>query len=183
DSIAEDFLVEKVPHVGPLDRKGFLQRKTEQHFRGIDYRSARILGRESAGRKDDKVLFSAITKNLSVDNWVRILLAVEIPVESITTPAYALCKIAEEHKLQTSEKILLVNWEASGIRHTFIVNNRMMFSRLTSLPQEDEDNLALEIIQSCNQSNDYLEGVGLIGFDDSMDVHVITPFMEDSDFD
>ncbi len=182
DSIAEDFLVEKVPHVSALDRKSFLQRKTDQHFRGIEYRSAKILGRESSGRRDDQVLFSAITKNQAVDNWVRVLLSAEIPIDAITTPAYALCKIAEEYELLTSDKVLLVNWEASGIRHTYVVNKRMMFSRLTPLPADQEGNLVEEIMQSCNQSNDYLEGVGLIDFEDAMDVHVITPMLDDDAF-
>jgi hypothetical protein len=57
-----------------------------------------------------------------------------------------------------------------------------MFSRLTPLPEGSEADLADTIIEACNQSNDYLERIGLIGFDESMDVHVITPILPDDIF-
>jgi hypothetical protein len=55
DSPAEDFIVEKVVHVSPYDRKSFLARKLEQHFRNVEFRSAKVLGRDKTGRRDDRV--------------------------------------------------------------------------------------------------------------------------------
>lgn len=182
DSISEDFIVERVPHVNPMDRKSFLQRKLDQHYRGIDYRTAQVIGREGTGRKNDKVLFSAINKNQALEPWVRALLQQEIPIRSITTPAYALCKLAQEKGLLTEDRVLLVNWEVSGIRHTYIESGKTLFSRLTPLPSSDESDLADAIIDSCNQSNDYLERIGLVGFDESMAVQVITPQLPDDIF-
>lgn len=182
DSIAEDFLVEEISHVSPLDRRAILARKVSQHFRGNDYQSAKVLGRSGKNRKSDRVLFSAITKNQTLEPWVKTLLQEEVPIRSITTPAYALCQIAQAYGLLEEERVLLVNWEVSGIRHTYIENGRALFSRLTPRPSSDEDGLAEAIIESCNQSNDYLERIGLIGFEQSMDVHVITPQLPDDIF-
>lgn len=182
DSVAEDFIVESVAHVGFFDRTSFLKRKVDQHFRGSEYRSVSILGREDGGRKDDRVLFSALTKNQIIDPWVRVLLAEEIPIKSITTPAFALCKIAGEYDLLTSNTVLLVNWEESGIRQTFVVDGKMMFSRLTPLPHDPDADLPNYIIESCNQSREYLERIGLLTFDQSLDVHVITPHLDDQVF-
>lgn len=182
DSIAEDFLVEEIPHVSPFDRASLLKRKAGQHFRGVDYQSAKVLGRSPANRKSDRVLFSAITKNQTLEPWVKTMLQEEVPIRSITTPAYALCRIAEDFGLLEEERVLLVNWEVSGIRHTYIENGRTLFSRLTPRPSSDEGDLAEAIIDSCNQSNDYLERIGLIGFEQSMDVHVITPQLPDDIF-
>ena len=183
DTVTEDFVVEKLAHVSLFDRTSFLNRKCEQQFRGSDYRSARILGRESGGRKDDRVLFSAITKNQPVDSWVRVLLRNEIPVKGVTSPAYALCKLAEHLDLLTADKIMLVNWEDSGLRHTFIDNGKMMFSRTSPLPPGSETDISRFILDSCNQSNDYLERIGLVGFDEPIDVHVITPLLDEMSFD
>lgn len=182
DSIAEDFLVEEIPHVSPFDRASILKRKAGQHFRGVDYQSAKVLGRSPDNRKSDRVLFSAITKNQTLEPWVKTMLQAEVPLRSITTPAYALCRIAKDHDLLEEERVLLVNWEVSGIRHTYIENGRTLFSRLTPRPSSDEGDLAEAIIESCNQSNDYLERIGLIGFEQSMDVHVITPQLPDDIF-
>jgi len=96
DSPAEDFIIEKVAHVGPMDRKAMLARKLDHHFRGSEYRSAKILGRDTTGRKDDRVLFSSISKEQMIEPWVRILLQEEFPIKSITTPAFAICEIANE---------------------------------------------------------------------------------------
>lgn len=182
DSALEDFIVEPVSHVRSLDQKSFLRRKAEQHFRGAEYSSAKIIGRETSGRRDDKVLFSALTKNQIIEPWIKVLLRQEIPIKSITTPAYALCKVAEEFSLLTSEHVLLVNWEVSGIRQTYIADGKLMFSRLTPLPPETDSNLAAAIIESCNQSKEYLEHIELLEFGQKLDVHIITPILNDESF-
>lgn len=182
DSPAEDFIVEKVAHVGPFDRAALLERKLEHHFRGYEYRSAKILGRDAGGRRDDRVLFSAITKEQMIEPWIKILLQEEFPIKSITSPAFAICKVANELGLDTEKQTLLVNWQRSGIRQSYIVGEKLMFSRLTPLPTDPDANLAKVIIDACSQSKDYLERIGLIKFNDKLEVHVITPILEDDAF-
>ncbi|MFT4888055.1 MAG: hypothetical protein ACJA2D_000573 [Pseudohongiellaceae bacterium] len=182
DSVAEDFVVEQIAHANAIDRRTLLKRKTDQHFRGTEYRSARILGRIEGGRRDDRVLFSALTKSQGIDPWIEILLDEEIPIQSITTPAYALCKVAKEYGLLTSDTILLVNWEQSGIRQTLIQNDRVMFSRLTPLPMNPNVQAAQIIVDSCRQSKEYLEHIGLVELDSKLDVHIITPHLDAGDF-
>lgn len=183
DSVSEDFVVETVAHTNSLDRPALLKRKIDQHFRGTEYRSARVVGRAEGGRKDDKVLFSALTKAKGVDPWVHALLAEEVPIQSITTPAFALCKVAKHYNLMTSDTILLVNWEQSGIRQTLITGEKVMFSRLTPLPTYQSAEPAELIIETCQQSKEYLERIGLVPFDTKLDVHIITPDLDDQDFE
>ena len=183
DSVAEEFVVENSVHVNLFDRKQFLARKAQQHFRGAEYRSAIIVGREGSGRRDDKVLFSAITKSQAIEPWIKVLLDEEISIKGITTPAYVLTKIVKDFALLTSDTILLVNWEISGIRQSLMIGDKMMFSRLTPLPNDPDTDLAVAIIDSCNQSRDYLERVGLLDFDQKLDVHIITPTLDDAAFE
>ena len=183
DSVSEDFAVENVAHTNAFDRPALLKRKVTQNFRGTEYRSARVVGRAEGGRKDDRVLFSALTKGKSLDPWIDALLAEEVPIQSITTPAFALCKVAKHYNLMTSETILLVNWEQSGIRQTLITGERVMFSRLTPLPSYQNSDPAELIIDTCQQSKEYLERVGLVAFDKRLDVHIITPDLDDKDFE
>lgn len=183
DSVAEDFLVESLPHVSYYDRKGFLNRKLEGHFRGLEYRSSSVVGRESGGRKNDKVLFSALTKNQIIEPWIRVMLQAEVPIQGISTPAFALCKVVEHYKLLSKRAALIVNWEKTGIRQTFVANKRMMFSRLTQVTGSgNSSDLAAEIIDNCVQSKDYLERIGLLEFDQSLDLHIITPQLNEDDF-
>ncbi len=182
DSAAEDFVVEKVAHLGPIDRAAMLERRLDHHFRGYEYRSANILSRDTGGRRDDRVLFSAITKEQMIEPWIKILLQEEYPIRSITSPAFAICKLARELGLETEKQTLLVNWQGSGIRQSYIVGEKLMFSRLTPLPTDPDANLAKVIVDACGQSKDYLERIGLIKFNDKLDVHVITPILEDNAF-
>jgi hypothetical protein len=182
DSVSEDFVVESIAHTNVFDRPALLKRKADHHFRGAEYRSARVVGRVADGRKDDRVLFSALTKGKGVDPWVQVLLAEEVPIQSITSPAFALCKVAKQCDLMTSNSILLVNWEKSGIRQTLIEGEKVMFSRLTSLPTYQSVEPADLIMETCQQCEEYLERIGLVPFDMKLDVHIITPNLDSHDF-
>ncbi|MFT7471266.1 MAG: hypothetical protein ACI8XU_001161 [Kiritimatiellia bacterium] len=182
DSPAEDFIVEKVVHVSPYDRKSFLARKLEQHFRSVEFRSAKILGREKTGRRDDRILFSAITQTRNVDNWVRVLLQEQVSVKSITSPAFAICKVAREFGLETTEQYLLVNWQQNGIRQSLISDNKLMFSRLTPLPTDPEADLAKAILDATLQSVEYLDRIDLLQTGKAPDLHVVSPILEEDAF-
>jgi hypothetical protein len=182
DSPAEDFIVEKVVHVSPYDRKSFLARKLEQHFRNVEFRSAKVLGREKTGRRDDRVLFSAITQTRNIDNWVRVLLQEQVSIKGITSPAFAICKVARELGLETSEEFVLVNWQRNGIRQSLISDNKLMFSRLTPLPLDPEADLAKAILDAALQSVEYLERIGLLETGNAPDLHVVTPILEEDAF-
>lgn len=183
DSPAEDFIVEKVVHVSPYDRKSFLGRKMDQHFRNTDYRSAKILGREKTGRRDDRVLFSAITQTRNIDNWVGILLQEQVSIKSITSPAFAICKVAKELGLETGKETLLVNWQRNGIRQSLIANDKLMFSRLTPLPTDPDADLAEAILDATLQSREYLERIGLLKPAQPPELHVVSPVLEDNAFE
>jgi len=182
DSPAEDFIVEKVVHVSPYDRKSFLARKLEQHFRNVEFCSAKVLGREKTGRRDDRVLFSAITQTRNIDNWVRVLLQEQVSIKGITSPAFAICKVARELGLETSEEFVLVNWQRNGIRQSLISDNKLMFSRLTPLPLDPEADLAKAILDAALQTVEYLERIGLLQTGNAPDLHVVSPLLEKDAF-
>jgi len=182
DSPAEDFIVEKVVHVGPFDRKSFLNRKLEQHFRNVEFRSAKVLGREKTGRQDDRILFSAITQSRSIDNWVRVMLQEQVSIKSMTSPAFAICKVANELGLEMEKEFLLVNWQRNGIRQSLICDHKLMFSRLTPLPLDPEADLAKAILDASLQSVEYLDRIGLLQTGNAPDLHVVTPILDDDAF-
>jgi hypothetical protein len=183
DSPAEDFIIEKVPHVSAYERKPFLARKLDQHFRNVEYRSAKIVGRETAGRRDDRVLFSALTQTRNIDNWVRILLQEEVSIKSMTSPAFAICKVAKEFGLNTADSVLLINWQRNGIRQSLISNHKLMFSRLTPLPTDPEADLAKAILDASLQTKEYLERIDLLKPEQVPDLHVVSPKLEKDAFD
>ena len=182
DSPAEDFIVEKVVHVSAYDRKSFLNRKLEQNFRNMEFRSAKVLGREKTGRRDDRVLFSAITQTKNIDTWLRVLLDSQVSIKGITSPAFAICKFSKKFGFGKSEEFFLVNWQRNGIRQSLISGNQLMFSRLTPLPIDPEADLAKAILDATLQSVGYLERIGLLQNTNAPELRVVSPVLEEDAF-
>jgi len=182
DSNSEDFIIETVAHVLANDRAALLNRKLDHHFRNVRYRSAQIIGRETKGRKDDRVLFSAMTKNEVIDPWTSCLLERHVRITSITSPAFAIQALAKDLKFVTHDHVMVANWESSGIRQSYFQKGKMVFSRLAPSSDGDIKELPAHIIDLCVQSKEYIQRKGLVGFDENLHVHVITPFALEGEF-
>ena len=61
-----------MPHVGARDREAILERKLTQIFRNVPYRHAQLQGRETEGRRDDRVLYTAVTNPEVLRPWLEI---------------------------------------------------------------------------------------------------------------
>ncbi len=70
DVIEEDFRLETVPHLTGSARKALLARKFEQFYRGTPFRQATLLLRQTDGRRDDEMMFSALTNPQRISPWL-----------------------------------------------------------------------------------------------------------------
>lgn len=175
DVIEEDFRSDSIPHVGGADRSALLTRKLNQLFRSTPYKTARVVGREKTGRKDDKVFLTALTKPEILDPWLKCILAKGIPVRAISSSAYLMEKLARYQHLHTKEHVLLVNVEeAVGVRQTYLQKGRVVFSRLTPASVQRTDSFAEFIVEESTQTRKYLERIKQLSYDVNLDVHVFT---------
>ena len=87
DLAEEDFRLDTVPHVGAGDREAILDRKLAQIFRNTPYRHALLQGRETEGRRDDRVLYTAITNPEVLRPWLDMLERLEVPLAGIHSAA------------------------------------------------------------------------------------------------
>ncbi|MBU4236298.1 MAG: hypothetical protein KKI01_08230, partial [Proteobacteria bacterium] len=132
DVIEEDFRLENVAHVLGKDRSALLERKLAQFFRTTEYRSARVQGREESGRRDDQVLFSALTNNEQIGLWVKLILAQKAPLQGVLSIPWLMELFAGFQHLDQVPHLLLVNLEQQGgLRQTYIQAGRLKFSRMT----------------------------------------------------
>src|SRR6187402_593870 len=69
----EDFRLDTIPHVGAGDRAAVLGRKLAQIFRNTQYRHAQMQGREAEGRRDDRVLYTAVTNAETLRPWMEVI--------------------------------------------------------------------------------------------------------------
>ena len=173
DVSEEDFRLEKVAHVLGRDRGALLERKLSQFFRTTEYRAARVQGREEGGRRDDQVLFSALTNNEQITFWVNRILAEKAPLKGILSVPWLMELFAGFQQLDHVSHLLLVNLEQqSGLRQTYLQAGRLKFSRLISLATVRASNLAETIVEECNHTRQYLERLKLLPRDQPLDIHL-----------
>lgn len=131
DFIEEDFRHETVPHLRGSERSGMMQRKFEQYYRNTPFRQALLLQRSSEGRRDDDVLFSALTNPAHISPWLNILLANSIPLAGIYSVPNISAPLVKDIN---SDHLLLLSWEKhAGLRQTYFNHKRLHFSRLVSI--------------------------------------------------
>lgn len=135
DLVEEDFRFDTIPHVFGAERKRLLARKLEQFYRTTPLRHAAVLKREKEGRRDDRVLFSALTNPSLLLPWVEILLQKEVALQGVTSVALVSHYLV---KALAFPECLLLTWERdAGLRQTYFKDGYLNFSRLTPVLEGD----------------------------------------------
>jgi hypothetical protein len=169
DLIEEDFRHEIVPHLMGGSRAALLKRKFEQFYRGTPYHQATLLQRQKTGRRDDDMLFSALTNPALITPWVDILLAQKIALAGI----YSVPQIsAPLIKNYASKHLLLISWEKfSGLRQTYFSNHHLQISRLT--PVQGETTFHDAVVKELLRTYQYLKSLSLLPTGETLDVYIL----------
>jgi hypothetical protein len=176
DGIEEDFRMESLAHVTGADRINMIERKLSIMYRNSPYRTARVVGREKDGRRDDRFLFTALNKADLVDPWVCRILQQKLSILCITSAAYLMESMSGTLKLRHLPHVLLVNIESgSGMRQTYLQKGRVIFSRLTPLALEQGRDLNAMLLQQADQTRKYLERIKQLPYETTLPVHVLLP--------
>ncbi len=175
DCIEEDFRIETAAHVTGKDRSVMLERKLSFAFRNTPYKIARVVGRETEGRKDDRILMTALTKTELVEPWLSRILKEKLPVQSITSAAYMMELLASATGLRHKPHLLIANFEAgSGLRQTYLQKGRVIFSRLTSIKDREDVALPELLIEQTLQTRKYLERIKQLPYDTRLNLHLFS---------
>jgi len=169
DLIEEDFRHELVPHLVGGNRTALLKRKFEQYYRGTPFHQATQLYRQKTGRRDDDILFSALTNPSLISTWLDIILSQQIPLAGI----YSVPQIsAPLIKKYPSKHLLLVTWEKfSGLRQTYFSNHHLQISRLTPVQADLTFHDAVE--HELARTFQYLKNLSLLPAGQTLDVLVL----------
>jgi hypothetical protein len=169
DLIEEDFRHEIVPHLSGSSRTALLKRKFDQFYRGTPFHKATLLQRQKTGRRDDDMLFSALTNPSLIMPWLNILLAQQTPLAGI----YSVPQISEPLvKNHPSNHLLLISWEKySGLRQTFFSEHRLQISRLT--PVYAELTFQDAVVNELTRTYQYLKSLSLLPAGQTLDVRIL----------
>jgi hypothetical protein len=181
DLIDENFRHDSIVHVSGADRDALLKRKLDFAFRNTRYRIGIVIARQADGRKDDRILLSAISKPERIDVWAKLLLQEKMAVQAVTSVAHLLNVWLPLEKLEKEENLLVSKLDAdNNLRQTFVKNGRVMFSRLASLTTVPERRLGVEILQESTQLRQYLERIQFLSYESQLRIHVMSSHSRDS---
>ncbi|MGV3590044.1 MAG: hypothetical protein ACO1PZ_00045 [Gammaproteobacteria bacterium] len=177
DLIEESFRHDTAVHVTGSDHSAVMKRKLDFVFRGTPYRLAKVIERETTGRRDDRILLSAITKPDLVEIWMRVLLERRMAIQSVTSVAHLLHDVAALGKLDQDEFLLIVNIEPGGnLRQTFLRRGVVMFSRLTPVQARETMLLGGDVLQETLQLRQYFERIQFVPYEATLRIQVYSAF-------
>lgn len=131
----ESFQYETIPFVQGADRRSLIQRKLAQFFFGSTLATSLSLGREKSGRRDERMLFMALTRPQFFEPWIAALKASEAQLTGVySVPLIAGGLLARLGLAERHPRMILVTLGRGGIRQTYFEGGQLRFSRLSAAP-------------------------------------------------
>ena len=127
DLSEEDFRLDTIPHVGASDREAIVGRKLSQIFRNTPYRHALLQGRESEGRRDDRVIYTAVTNPELLRAWLDIIDKLKVPLEGIHSAAVFSGRLLDEMDLFFPHALLVTFTPGDAMRQTYFRDREIKF--------------------------------------------------------
>jgi len=173
DLAEEDFRLDTVPHVGASDRDAILNRKLAQIFRSTPYRYAVTQGREPEGRRDDRVLYTAITNAEVLRPWIEVIERHRIPLAGIHSAAILSGALLEELDLVFPHALLVTFTPGNSMRQTYVRNGEIKFSRVTPVDLEEGQTLGAMVAEETTRTWQYLDSLRNFSQDDRLEVCIV----------
>jgi len=173
DLSEEDFRLDTIPHLGPRDRDAVMGRKLNQLFRNTAYRHAIVQGREPDGRRDDRVVYTAITNEQVLRPWVEILERLQVPLEGIYSSAVLSGRLLAELGLAFPHTLLVTFTPGESVRQAYFRNKEIKFSRLTPVDLEEGLTLGGFLAAESTRTWQYLDSLRYFGTDERLEVCVV----------
>ncbi len=174
DVVEEEFKNETIPHLFGRDKKEYINRRLNQYYRTTTYRGTLNLGRKKTGRRDDKILFTALTNPGVFKPWIDCLLEHKVPIVGVYTPSVLAGRILQKLDIKQENVLLITQQKNSGIRQTFFHNKRLKLSRLAPIAELDEQQYADYIFSEIEKTRRYLSRLQLLNFNHTLDVCLIS---------
>ena len=142
DVIEEDFRQEIVPHVGKKDRDAVVGRMLDRFYRSSkQFTYYEVMGREKAGRRDDRVLLGAITDPSLILPWLDVIDRTETPLAGIWSLPLVSRDVLKYINAKKGPVLLVSQQVNSTLRQTFFRDGKMIASR-QSVVNQDAGNIS-----------------------------------------
>ena len=173
DVVEEEFREETIPHVPAWERRALLRARADRAFREAPHVHFTMLGRERRGRRDDRVLFSAITRPAVLAPWLAPMARCGVPLAGIWSPALLTGRLLKAIGA-TSENVLIVSLQSGGgLRQTWFRRRRLRLSRLAVTTDPSDGHIGAYIRAEIEHTRRYLDTLPETEDTNSVEVHVL----------
>ena len=172
DVTEEGFQLEDIPWLQGRDRSAVIKRRLGQYFYGTTLAVATSLGRATDGRRDERMLFSALTHVENFSPWLDILRQGEALLAGVWSVPLVLAECGPRW-INGSGPTLLIALTSGGVRQTFFDAGKMRFSRLTPLATRSQNEISRVIGTEAANTWQYLVGQRQIRRGTTVRVHVL----------
>ena len=181
DQIEEDFRLDTIPHLRGPARAQLLARKSSQTYRDTPFHTSVSLGRETDGRRDERVLLMALTNAQALNLWLTPLSTAGIKLAGLYSPPVAASVLLDAIARRTGaapKRLLLVSINRAGLRQTLVDGRVARFSRLAAVAGDeaiDTPEFAANCITEINKTQQYLVGLRLLQRDFKLPTLILVP--------
>ena len=173
DLIEEDFRLDTVPHLRGNDSDAVIGRKLAQLYRASPFRHGIIQGREAEGRRDDKVLYHAVTNPEILKPLLTTIESAEVPLEGIYSSAVLSGKLLEALQSFFQHTLLVTIVPDFGLRQTYFQNKQIKFSRLTPIIFDEGQPAGELIAAETSRTWQYLDSLRFFASGDTLEVSIL----------
>ncbi len=173
DLIEQDFRLDTIPHVRGGDRRLLLDRKLNQMFRGTPFRHAIVLDRETAGRRDNRVLYTSITNPELLTPWLDVLDAARAPLVGIYSAPLLSVRLLKPLDQSAKHELLVTLHQDNFLRQSYTHLAKTKFSRMTPLGGALINNRVAAIGEEVRKTWEYLESLRYFEAGEALHVCVV----------
>ena len=171
DIMEEKFHNETIPHVFGTDRQALIGRKLNQFFPITSYRHARTQGRETDGRRDDKLLLTGLTDDSRIGPWIEHILRLKQPLAGIWSLPLLSQVLVKKLGVPAPHQLLLTR-QTAGLRQSYFQQGQIKFSRLIRLSADHLANMPETLSHETVRIQQYLNSLHLLPTDAMLDITV-----------
>ena len=168
----EGFQVETIPFLRGGDRQTVIRRKLAQLFFNAPLTASQSLGFRKSKRKDERILFAALTNSEFFSPWLAALRSADVALAGL----YSLPLLGSTllRKLKIVEPhCLLLSVQDQSMRQSYFENGELLFSRLTPLQQSSIGGIAQTFATETIKLQQYLASQRIIGRSQPITAHLL----------
>ena len=178
DMIEEDFRRETIPHVNFMDRRGLISRLVDKHYREETYVHARVLGRSKIGRKDDRVLLSALTNTSLLAPWLDRLQSNNTRLAGIWSIPLLTDKLLKPIVNNDKHALIVSRQVRSALRNSYFQDGKLLLSRQAKFDKDmwdkdDFEGVISNLERGTIEIYNFLQNQRIMEGDDHLNVYCV----------